>query len=136
MEPIDQLHRAITLFSRISRVRADLYPGLGFVQYSMVAYVDTVDCAHAADLAEEFGLDRSTVSRQLAELEGDGLMVRGPDPNHPRKQKLELTLAGHKALALARSAQRSRIKGRLSDWPEQDVADFARLFDRFVNGFS
>ncbi|SFO93693.1 MarR family winged helix-turn-helix transcriptional regulator [Amycolatopsis rubida] len=132
-DALDAIHRAMILFSRGSRVRSnELYEGLGFVQYTMLSSIDLADCAHAADLAQEYGLDPSTVSRQLAELENAGLLVRGPDPRHSRRQRLELTEAGHRALAITRAAQRDRLEERLRDWPRRDVAEFGRLLSRFV----
>lgn len=132
-DALDAIHRAMILFSRGSRVRSnELYEGLGFVQYTMLSSIDLADCAHAADLAHEYGLDPSTVSRQLAELENAGLLVRGPDPRHSRRQRLELTETGHRALAVTRAAQRERLEERLRDWPSGDVAEFARLLSKFV----
>ncbi|WP_033294625.1 MarR family winged helix-turn-helix transcriptional regulator [Amycolatopsis jejuensis] len=132
-DALDAIHRAMILFSRGSRVRSnELYEGLGFVPYTLLSSVDLADCAHAADLAQEYGLDPSTVSRQLAELEDAGLLVRGPDPHHSRKQRLELTAAGRCAVATTRAAQRERLAERLQDWPRHDVTEFGRLLTRFV----
>ncbi|GAA1031934.1 MULTISPECIES: MarR family winged helix-turn-helix transcriptional regulator [Amycolatopsis] len=132
-DALDAIHRAMILFSRGSRVRSnELYEGLGFVPYTMLSSIDLADCAHAADLAQEYGLDPSTVSRQLAELETAGLLVRGPDPRHSRRQRLELTEDGHRALAITRAAQRERLEERLRGWPRRDVVEFGRLLTRFV----
>jgi DNA-binding MarR family transcriptional regulator len=132
-DPIEEIHRAIILFSRASRTRAnDMYEGLSFVGYTLLSYVDTTPCPHASDLAEEYSLDRSTVSRQLAELEESGLLRRCADPHHSRKQRLELTTLGRKSLAAAKSGQRKRLEDRFGHWPHQDVVMFGRLFRRFV----
>jgi DNA-binding MarR family transcriptional regulator len=132
-DPLEEIHRAIILFSRASRTRAnDMYEGLSFVGYTLLSYVDIMPCPHASDLAQEYGLDRSTVSRQLSELEENGLLLRAPDPHHSRKQRLELTTLGRKSLAAAKSGQRKRLEDRLGHWPREDVVTFGRLFHRFV----
>jgi DNA-binding MarR family transcriptional regulator len=133
-DPIGEIHRAIVLFSRSSRARAnDMYDGLSFVAYTLLSYVDITPCPHASDLAGEYGLDRSTVSRQLAELEEGDLLRRVPDPDHSRKQRLELTTTGRKALATTKARQRQGLEQRLSHWSQEDIARFGQLFRRFVS---
>lgn len=133
-DPIDEIHRSIILFSRSARARAnDMYEGLSFVAYTLLTYVDITECPHASDLAEEYGLDKSTVSRQLAELEAGGLLRRVPDPHHSRRQRLELTDEGGSSLAMTRARQRERLKQQLSGWSQDDVSTFGELFWRFVS---
>lgn len=50
-------------------------------------------------LAERYGLEKSTVSRQLSQLEEDGLLHRVAHPSRPRTKLLELTDTGRARLA-------------------------------------
>ena len=133
-DPIDEIHRSFILFSRSARTRAnDMYEGLSFVAYSLLTYVDINECPPASDLAEEYGLDKSTVSRQLAELETGGLLQRVSDPDHSRKLRLELTDEGSSVLFIARAGQRERLKQQLNSWSQDDVSTFGEPFWRFVS---
>jgi DNA-binding MarR family transcriptional regulator len=133
-DPVDEIHQSIILFMRATRTRSsDMYLGLSFVAYSIVSYVDLSPCPHASDLAEEYGLDKSTVSRQLADLENSDLLYRVPDPRHPRKQMLKLTPKARRHLSKIRRLQRERLVLELESWPAADVAEFGRLLHRFVS---
>jgi DNA-binding MarR family transcriptional regulator len=134
-DPIEAIHRSIIAFSRSARTRAnDMYEGLSFVAYTLLSYVDVTDCPHASDLAAEYGLDKSTVSRQLAELEESGLLRQVADPLHSRKQRLELTCEGSASVATTKARQRQRLEQQLSGWSQEDVDTFGELFWRFVSG--
>ena len=129
---IDEIHRAVITFARNIRNQGwDVYDGLSFVGYTLLEFIAQAECAHAVDLAGAYGLDKSTVSRQLAELEQDGLLTRSADPSHPRHQRLELTDNGKGRLRRTRAAQRAALERELTSWEPQDVATFARLFSRF-----
>lgn len=129
---IDQIHRAVITFARNVRNQGwDVYDGLSFVGYTLLDFIAQAECAHAVDLAGTYGLDKSTVSRQLAELEQDGLLTRSADPSHPRHQRLELTGEGRQRLRRTRVAQRGALKRELTSWEPRDVTTFATLFSRF-----
>lgn len=86
------------------------------------------------DLADRLGLAPSTVSRQLPPLETAGLVARRTDPDDGRVSLLHLTDAGRNAADRITTYQATRIATLLRDWPEQDIAGFADLLDRFVTG--
>jgi DNA-binding MarR family transcriptional regulator len=132
-KPVDVIHEAIILFSRNSRVRANnMYDDLPFVAYTMLSYVGTFPLPTASDLAERYGLEKSTVSRQLSQLEEDGLLRREAHPSRPRTKLLELTDTGRARLARVRQHQRKELQERLDHWPDEDVETFSRLLHRFV----
>lgn len=85
-----------------------------------------------SDLADRLGLAPSTVSRQLPPLEAAGLVARRTDPDDGRVSLLHLTDAGRDAAERITAYQASRIATLLRDWPQQDIAAFADLLDRFV----
>ncbi|MDX3584961.1 MarR family transcriptional regulator [Streptomyces europaeiscabiei] len=132
-EPLDAIHESIILFSRNSRARANnMYDGLSFVAYTMLSYVRAVPQPTASDLAERYGLEKSTVSRQLSQLEEHGLLRRVSHPSRPRTKLLELTDTGRDRLARVRQHQRKALQERLGRWPDEDVETFSRLLRRFV----
>lgn len=132
-EPLDVIHEAIILFSRNAKVRESrMYDELSFVAYTMLSYVGSFPQPTASDLAERYGLEKSTVSRQLSALEDDGLLRRVTHPSRPRTKLLELTDAGLARLTRVRQHQRQGLEERLGRWPDEDVETFGRLLWRFV----
>ncbi|ADJ43268.1 MarR family transcriptional regulator [Amycolatopsis mediterranei S699] len=131
---VDALHEAIILFSRNTRVRANqMYDGMSFVAYSVLSYVGGRRDATASGLADSYHLEKSTVSRQLSELEAAGLLRRSANTDQPRTKRLELTAEGRRRLLDIRAHQRNGLQERLSSWSDEDVTRFAELFGRFVH---
>jgi DNA-binding MarR family transcriptional regulator len=82
-------------------------------------------------LASAFGLDPSTITRQVQALEEIGLAVRQTDPSDRRASILDLSPAGRDVLDQTRSHRRSRLQRALSDWSAGDLDDFGRLLEEF-----
>ncbi|MEP7088857.1 MAG: MarR family transcriptional regulator [Nocardioidaceae bacterium] len=82
-------------------------------------------------LASSFGLDPSTITRQVQALEETGLAARQTDPTDRRASILDLSPAGRSVLDQTRSHRRVRLERALSSWSEGDVKDFARLLQAF-----
>ena len=84
------------------------------------------------DLAAQAGLDTSTVSRHVAQLQRAGWLERSPDPDDRRAQRVSLTLAGHERLDEAIDRRRAMIARSLAGWEETDVAELDRLLHKLV----
>jgi DNA-binding MarR family transcriptional regulator len=82
-------------------------------------------------LATTFGLDPSTITRQVQALEEIGLAHRTTDPSDRRASILDLTPTGRNTLDQTRSHRRTRLQQALADWSESDREDFARLMLQF-----
>jgi DNA-binding MarR family transcriptional regulator len=82
-------------------------------------------------LANAFGLDPSTITRQVQALEEVGLAVRSTDPSDRRASILDLSETGRGVLDQTRKHRRARMQLALSDWSEKDRKDFARLLQQF-----
>ena len=93
--------------------------------------VDVEPGMRAADLAAHFGLDKSTLSRQLEQLISAGLLRRDGERPGRRGVVLTLTAAGRQHLDAAGQAVRDRLAERLTDWDDRDIAAFAQLVTRF-----
>ena len=78
-------------------------------------------------LATAFGLDPSTITRQVQDLERAGLAYRLKDPNDRRVCILDLTEVGREMLEHTRDHRRARLGKALAGWPEDDLSDMARL---------
>lgn len=89
----------------------------------------------STELAATMHLDASTISRHLAGLEQQGLIVRETDPADRRAQRIALTPAG---LAEARAAIAVIVRRNelvFAEWSEADRRTFARLLNDFVSRF-
>jgi DNA-binding MarR family transcriptional regulator len=81
-------------------------------------------------LAAAFGLDPSTITRQVQALEKVALVHRQPDPVDRRAAILDLTSEGREVLARTRAYRRKRLEDLLADWPDADRSDLARLLTK------
>jgi DNA-binding MarR family transcriptional regulator len=129
---LDDLYQGLsTLVRRARDLGDDLHPGLSLVAYTLLAQIDVTPEARAADLAAHFGLDKSTVSRQLEQLISAGLLRREGERPGRRGCGLALTTGGQQHLAAAALAVRCQLAEWLTDWDEPDVAAFSQLVSRF-----
>jgi DNA-binding MarR family transcriptional regulator len=82
-------------------------------------------------LATAFGLDPSTITRQVKALEDAGLAARETDPSDRRASILDLTPEGREALDTTRTHRRGRLFEAMSDWSLEERTEFGRLLERF-----
>ena len=84
-------------------------------------------------LARDLGLDSTTVTRHLDELERRDLVARTPDPTDRRASLVRLTPVALAQLDTAEAERRRRLRVVLADWPAADRVTFARLLSRFAD---
>ena len=129
---LEDLYHGLTTMARRARdVSDDLHPGLSLVDYTLLTEISLTPGVRAADLCAHFGLDKSTVSRQLEQLVSAGLLRREGERPGRRGSVLALTPAGQRHLASAARALRDRLAERLTGWDDGDIATFAQLVTRF-----
>jgi|tagenome__1003787_1003787.scaffolds.fasta_scaffold20937032_3 DNA-binding MarR family transcriptional regulator len=127
-----EVQRELTVFAR--RVRANggrWHPELPFVAHSLLSEIAATGGCRAVDLVHLYQLDKSTVSRQVADLEERGLVVR---VGGGRGRLLQASEAGSALLAEAARAQREELERRVADWEPGRLAEFAGLLRRFNAG--
>ena len=81
-------------------------------------------------LAADVSLDLSTVSRQVAALEGAGLVRRASDPSDKRASLVEVTELGGEVFAENRDRWLAIWEDLLSGWTPRQRQEFATLFTR------
>lgn len=129
------LEREVALLLRRSRaiqgrLASELHRGLDGAAYGLLVLLDDAGPLRASDVVTRLGLDKSTVSRQVASLADLGLVDRAADPDDGRAQVLSTSVEGHRRLSEVRDARRSRWEADLADWPTRDVATMAELLGR------
>jgi DNA-binding MarR family transcriptional regulator len=130
-----ELEREIGLLLRrsraiSSRLAGQLHPDLDGAAFGLLALLQDAGPLRASDLVARLGLDKSTVSRQVASLVGLGLVERSADPDDGRAQVLTPSAEGAARLAQIRDARRERWEADLGHWPAEDVATLAELLHR------
>jgi DNA-binding MarR family transcriptional regulator len=130
---IRQLYEGLAFVSRQSReLGTQLHPELPLVAHSLLIFIDTEPEPRAVDVAAAYGLEKSTVSRQLAHLEDAGLVRRVGEKPGRRGQVLQLTDEGSQTLARSVASSQTTLADHLRDWDDDDLDDLARLLTRFV----
>lgn len=81
-------------------------------------------------LASAFGLDPSTITRQVQALEKAGLVQRRIDEVDRRASILDLSTGGREVLGRTRAYRRGRLEEVLADWPTSDRNELARLLTK------
>ena len=135
-EAFVRLEREIGLLLRRARaiqtrLASELHPDLDGASYGLLALLQDAGPLRASDLVARLGLDKSTVSRQVANLTTLGLVDRTADPDDGRAQVLTPSAEGSTRLARIREARRARWEQDLADWPAADVATLGQLLGRF-----
>lgn len=129
---VEIIQREMTAFARRARASAArMHPELSLVSFTLLAHLEDEQGCRAADLAAHYLLDKSTVSRQVATLEGLGFVERRPDPADHRSQVLHLTAAGLRTLAQVTGRRRTAFHERLADWAPDDLRRFAGYLLRY-----
>jgi DNA-binding MarR family transcriptional regulator len=134
-EAFVRLEREIGLLLRraraiSTRLAAELHPDLDGAAYGLLALLEDTGPLRAGDLVTRLGLDKSTVSRQVASLVDLGLVDRAADPVDGRAQVLTPSAEGSARLARIREVRRARWESDLGDWPAADIATLGELLAR------
>jgi DNA-binding MarR family transcriptional regulator len=130
-----QIEQQITvLLRRVQRIHLSTTTGdvnLERSAYGIMCKLADEGPQRLGALATAFGLDPSTITRQVQALEEIGLAARKTDPSDRRASILDLTGTGREVLDSTRGRRRAKLQQALSDWPESDLTDFGRLLKEF-----
>lgn len=94
------------------------------------------DVMRVSDLATRVGLDTSTVSRQIKQLEDRGIIERTTDPADGRASLVTLTDHGRSTMLAAFKRRFERIQRVLEPWNAQDRDHLQQLLTRLVNNLA
>ena len=98
--------------------------------YGVLVRIDEAAPVRLTDLAESLGVDISTVSRNVRDLERSGLVQRTGDPADQRASRLSLSDEGQDVLGRVRRTRQEAMRQVLADWSESDRALLAQLIVR------
>ncbi|MEV6279172.1 MarR family winged helix-turn-helix transcriptional regulator [Nocardia sp. NPDC051832] len=125
------VHEALTHIVReiiVSRPAAEGLPS--FAQQAALSYIGRNPGCRATEIAESFGVHRSTVSRQLRACMDAGWVTAGEGSLHAG-YPLTLSAGGRAVLEEVNGHDLARLGERTADWRPGEIADFARALRRF-----
>jgi DNA-binding MarR family transcriptional regulator len=139
-EPVGQIEQALGALLRLTRaprfaetVRQRAGAEVDRAGYAVLVRVSELGPVRLSELAQYLGLDVSTVSRQVQQLEQRGLVDRSPDPLDGRAALLELSVPGREIMQKMRDAWEETVADVVNTWEPADIARFGSLLDRFVS---
>lgn len=98
----------------------------------ILATLDRLGSMRMSDLAAEIGLDRSTISRQVAAVVRSGYVQKVGDAADARASQLQLTARGNAARRKLAEAWRHIVTELLADWSADEQAQLGRLLGKLA----
>jgi DNA-binding MarR family transcriptional regulator len=134
-EHLQAIERELTLLGRHQMMVTHKSYGaqLDRSAYLLLTRLEIEGPMSVSQLAEAFGLDTSTVTRQTAAMLRSGLAERIPDPEGGMARKLRVTALGTERLAADRAWAYQGLQRVLDGWPPQDVQRLAEALAQFNN---
>jgi DNA-binding MarR family transcriptional regulator len=98
----------------------------------ILATLDRLGSMRMSDLAAEIGLDRSTISRQVAAVVRSGYVQKVGDAADARASQLQLTARGNAARRKLAEAWRQIVTELVEDWSADEQAQLGRLLGKLA----
>ena len=108
-------------------------PGLAHV--GILGLLARLGECRATDVAAELGVGPSVLSRQLADLDAQGLVGRSPDPQDGRATLLRVSDAGAAQLSAIMARRAARMRERLQGWSEEEAQQTLAAVAQLVKAF-
>lgn len=123
------------LLRRVRWVLADrartTHPEISTPAYLLLGNLQRNGPRRSSDLAEELGIDKGAVSRQVQQLCELGLIERTADPEDGRAQQIAISTEGLRRLKVTYAQRRELLEGRLEDWTAPDLDEFVSGLARY-----
>jgi DNA-binding MarR family transcriptional regulator len=134
---IEQLYKALThIIRRRAELGSRMHPELTLVGYTLLAEIEAAPGTRATDLAALFGLEKSTVSRQLNDLVMAGFLRREEEKPGRRGYVLLVSDAGKAALERETIIVREHLSAALTQWKVSEITALAGMVNRFLEDVS
>ncbi len=120
------------LYRRITSITSHRKIGsLDRSAYLLLHHISAHGAVGVKALAEDFGLDISTVSRQAASLEHKGYIYKIQDPLDGRASSLQITESGAHELKQCKNERIKKLAEVIESWTEDERKTFGRLLKKF-----
>jgi len=131
-DPIDRLERELRSFTmNLTRFKHQVN-GSRLDRLALMVLGTLTYCgpSRLSTIADRCGFDPSTVSRQVADLEKAGLLLKEADPEDRRASLLSASERGQQLLARLAAGRRTRIERTLTGWTAEEITTFGQLLGR------
>jgi DNA-binding MarR family transcriptional regulator len=118
------------------RVTDAVGAGVDFAAFPLLGRVAMWEPIRPTDLADRVGLDISTVSRRIADLEKSGLIRRTPDPEDRRAHLVETTRKGQRVMKRLREVRSDLLQQALEGWSTDEIRTLADSLGRFTSALA
>jgi DNA-binding MarR family transcriptional regulator len=101
--------------------------------FSLLVLVERLGPIGVVELADRVGRDYTTVSRQVAKMEGLGLISRQENAIDRRLREAVITEQGKMMTDRIDEARERIARSIFAKWDDQDIEDLVRLMRRFAD---
>jgi DNA-binding MarR family transcriptional regulator len=127
---LDAVENQLSLLWRRGRsishqLSRQVHPDMEPAAYGLLSVIRKQGPIRLTDLASCIGVGKPSVSRQIAFLEGLGLVSKEADPLDGRAQSIQLTPEGEARMHQVQDARREVFRERLAEWPAEDLQALA-----------
>ena len=126
MQLSEELARLLALMGKVTSDHQGR-AALTRLEYLVLGRLSRGGPIRAGDLAQQEGLEQSTLSRRLAVMEERGLVAREVDPTDRRAQLLHLTDEGRREHDQENARRVRLVTEVVADWSSPDRAELVRL---------
>ncbi|MDE8670079.1 MarR family transcriptional regulator [Pseudarthrobacter sp. H3Y2-7] len=139
-ETLNTVEHQISLFWRRSRsisqqLSRQVHPDMEPSAYGLLAVIRREGPIRLTDLAQNIGVGKPSVSRQIAFLESIGLVSKEADPLDGRAQSIRLTEKGEEKMHQVQDARRQDFRERLGEWPVEELQTLAEYMAKLNSIF-
>jgi DNA-binding MarR family transcriptional regulator len=114
----------------------NVHPAMEPAAYGILTLLQHEGSLRATDIALSIGVGKPSVSRQLAALEGLGLVTRRLDPLDARSQRVLLTPLGEQQLQAAQTGRCTAFTELMRSWRPEDVEVLGSLIARLNSTYT
>ncbi|MEZ2391061.1 MarR family winged helix-turn-helix transcriptional regulator [bacterium RCC_150] len=132
---LQEVEHQLSMFWRRSRslsyqMSRQVHPDMEPAAYGLLSIIRKEGPMRLTELASCVGVGKPSVSRQIAFLEGIGMVYKEADPQDGRAQTIRLTAKGEEKMHQVQDARRQAFRERLGEWPPEEVRTLAEYLER------
>jgi DNA-binding MarR family transcriptional regulator len=116
----------VAIFRTARRLRQEAGADLGPAPLAALGTIERHGPLTPSELADLEGVRRPTATRMIARLDGEGLIVRTPDPADGRSSLVSASPRGRALLRRLRKRRTAYLARRLGELPADEVVVLAR----------
>jgi DNA-binding MarR family transcriptional regulator len=136
-DAVEELARSIYRLTTVQRALArHALSELGSRGFTALGVAHRFGPVRVSEIAQRLSVDLSVASRQVAALEQAGYILREPDPDDRRAQRISITEAGRTVLSESHRHMVAAFEEALGDWSEDELTALTDGLNRLREDFT